>query len=236
MLAALSEALRRSPATTRVRAVVLAANGPAFCAGHDLKEMTARRSRRRRRPQPISARMMERCSAHDAGDRHPAPAGDRRGRGLATAAGCQLVASCDLAVASSAARFCHARRRYRPVLLDADGGAVAQRGAQARHGDAAHRRHRSRPRRRRASGSSTGVGAGRPGRARRARAGPQHRREILPRHRHRQGGVLPPARDAARRGLRLRHQGDGREHDGARRRGRHRRLHRQARSRAWEDR
>ena len=59
---------------------------------------------------------------------------------IATAAGCQLVASCDLAVASRTAQVRHARRQYRPVLLDADGRAVAQRFAQARDGNAADRR------------------------------------------------------------------------------------------------
>ena len=49
----------------------------------------------------------------------------------ATAAGCQLVASCDLAVASQHGEIRDARRQYRPVLLDADGRVVAQRPAQA---------------------------------------------------------------------------------------------------------
>ena len=59
----------------------------------------------------------------------------------ATAAGCQLVASCDLAIASHAREIRHAGRQYRPVLLDADGGAVAQRPAQGGDGNAADRRH-----------------------------------------------------------------------------------------------
>ena len=65
----------------------------------------------------------------------------------ATAAGCQLVASCDLAVASHSREIRDARRQYRAVLLDADGGAVAQRFAQSRHGNAAHWRYDLRRRR-----------------------------------------------------------------------------------------
>ncbi len=68
-------------------------------------------------------------------------------QGVASAAGCQLVASCDLADRLDRRQVRHARRRHRPVLLDADGGAVAQRGAQARDGNAADRRHGRRPKR-----------------------------------------------------------------------------------------
>jgi enoyl-CoA hydratase/carnithine racemase len=104
MLIALSDALGDIAADRTIRAVVLAANGPAFCAGHDLKELTSRRSDADggrayfhhimttcsdmmqqivNLPQPIIAAV----------------------EGMATAAGCQLVASCDLAVASRQARF-----------------------------------------------------------------------------------------------------------------------------------
>ena len=123
-----------------MRAVVLAANGPAFCAGHDLKELTARRTDADggrayfQQIMTICSTMMQRIVAL------PQPV-IAAVQGVASAAGCQLVATCDLAVACTEARLCHARRRHRAVLLDADGGAVAQRRAQARHGDAAHRRH-----------------------------------------------------------------------------------------------
>lgn len=82
-----------------VRVVVLAGNGPAFCAGHDLKEMRSRPDQNYYRalfakcgrmmqaiinlPQPVIARV----------------------HGITTAAGCQLVATCDLAVASTTAKF-----------------------------------------------------------------------------------------------------------------------------------
>ena len=99
MIAALSSALEEIGRDRSVRAVVIAANGPGYCAGHDLKEIrgtpdrafydllfaecSALMTRIVRQPQPVIA-----CV-----------------HGIATAAGCQLVASCDLAVASEDARF-----------------------------------------------------------------------------------------------------------------------------------
>jgi enoyl-CoA hydratase/carnithine racemase len=99
LIAGLQGALDAAGADPQVRVVVIAAQGRAFCAGHDLKQMRSHAERgyyealfaRCRRlmttlreiPQPVIAKV----------------------QGLATAAGCQLVASCDLAVASSEARF-----------------------------------------------------------------------------------------------------------------------------------
>ncbi|MGY4479528.1 enoyl-CoA hydratase [Bradyrhizobium sp. USDA 3364] len=88
----------------RIRAVVLAANGPAFCAGHDLKELTARRTDADR-GRAYFAQIMNACSAMmQTIVRLPKPV-VASVQGVATAAGCQLVASCDLAVASDAAAF-----------------------------------------------------------------------------------------------------------------------------------
>jgi enoyl-CoA hydratase/carnithine racemase len=87
-----------------VRAVVIAANGPAFSSGHDLKELTARRADADR-GRAYFAQMMARCSAMmQAIVGLPKPVIAAVG-GIATAAGCQLVASCDLAVASQTAMF-----------------------------------------------------------------------------------------------------------------------------------
>jgi enoyl-CoA hydratase/carnithine racemase len=87
-----------------VRAVVLAANGPAFSAGHDLKELTAHRSDPDR-GRAFFKLVMTACSAlMQQIVRLPQPV-IAAVEGTATAAGCQLVASCDLAVASSDARF-----------------------------------------------------------------------------------------------------------------------------------
>src|SRR5262252_1959 len=105
MLAALSQELDSLAADKRIRAVVLAAHGSAFSAGHDLKELTAHRA------DPDGGRsytrhIMERCSALMLSVlRLPQPV-IAAVEATATAAGCQLVATCDLAVASTTAKFC----------------------------------------------------------------------------------------------------------------------------------
>ena len=82
-----------------VRVVVLAAEGKAFCAGHDLREMRAAPS------QEYYERLFAQCSRMMLSlTRLPVPV-IARVQGIATAAGCQLVAQCDLAVAASTARF-----------------------------------------------------------------------------------------------------------------------------------
>jgi enoyl-CoA hydratase/carnithine racemase len=82
-----------------VRVVVLAAEGKAFCAGHDLKEMRAAPSLE------YYERLFAQCSDMMLTiQRLPVPV-IARVQGIATAAGCQLVAMCDLAVASSTAKF-----------------------------------------------------------------------------------------------------------------------------------
>ncbi|MCC8973159.1 enoyl-CoA hydratase [Bradyrhizobium brasilense] len=104
LIAELHAALNDVGGDKRIRAVVLAANGPAFCAGHDLKELTARRSDADR-GRAYFAQIMNACSAMmQAIVRLPKPV-VASVQGIATAAGCQLVASCDLAVASEAAAF-----------------------------------------------------------------------------------------------------------------------------------
>jgi enoyl-CoA hydratase/carnithine racemase len=98
-LAALQTALDRVAADTTARVVVLAAAGRAFCAGHDLKEMRAEPS------QAYYERLFEQCGRMMLSiQRLPVPV-VARVHGIATAAGCQLVAMCDLAVASSDAKF-----------------------------------------------------------------------------------------------------------------------------------
>lgn len=87
-----------------IRAVVIAANGSVFSAGHDLKELTARRADADR-GRAYFAHMMTICSAMmQAIVRLPKPV-IAAVQGVATAAGCQLVASCDLAIASEHAKF-----------------------------------------------------------------------------------------------------------------------------------
>jgi enoyl-CoA hydratase/carnithine racemase len=87
-----------------VRAVVIAANGPAFSAGHDMKELTARRGDPDR-GRAYFAQMMNACSAMMQAIVHLPKPVVAAVQAIATAAGCQLVASCDLAIASEAASF-----------------------------------------------------------------------------------------------------------------------------------
>jgi enoyl-CoA hydratase/carnithine racemase len=88
-----------------VSAVVLAANGPVFCAGHDLKELTAHRADADK-GLAFYTEAMTRCSAMmQAIVACPKPV-IAAVTGTATAAGCQLVATCDLAVAATEAKFC----------------------------------------------------------------------------------------------------------------------------------
>ena len=104
MISALHKALNSIHDDASVRAVVIAANGPAYSSGHDLKELTARRAD----PDAGFAyftQIMNACSAMmQAIVRLPKPV-VAAVQGVATAAGCQLVATCDLAVASEDAKF-----------------------------------------------------------------------------------------------------------------------------------
>lgn len=105
MMAALQAELDTLREDRTVRVVILAAIGPAFCAGHDLKEMTARRADADH-GRAYFTDIMNRCARLMASIvRLPQPV-IAEVQGVATAAGCQLVASCDLAVAASVARFC----------------------------------------------------------------------------------------------------------------------------------
>ena len=99
MLTALAEVLDAIAEDDAVRVVVLGASGKAFCAGHDLKEMRAEPSLQ------YYQRLFAQCTAVMlAIQRLPVPV-IARVHGLATAAGCQLVGMCDLAVAGQDARF-----------------------------------------------------------------------------------------------------------------------------------
>lgn len=99
MLDALQAALDSLANEEAVRVVVLAGAGKAFCAGHDLKEMRARPE------QDYYRALFAKCSGvMQAIAALPVPV-IARAHGIATAAGCQLVAQCDLAVASTEARF-----------------------------------------------------------------------------------------------------------------------------------
>jgi enoyl-CoA hydratase/carnithine racemase len=104
LIAELHAALKDIHHDAKVRAVVIAANGPAFSAGHDMKELTARRTDPDR-GRAYFSEIMNACSAMmQAIVELPKPV-VAAVQAIATAAGCQLVASCDLAVASEAATF-----------------------------------------------------------------------------------------------------------------------------------
>jgi enoyl-CoA hydratase/carnithine racemase len=99
MLAALQQEFDAIGEDESARVVVLAAEGKAFCAGHDLKEMRGKPSLE------YYERLFSQCSEMMLGiQRLPVPV-IARVQGVATAAGCQLVAMCDLAVAASTAKF-----------------------------------------------------------------------------------------------------------------------------------
>jgi enoyl-CoA hydratase/carnithine racemase len=104
MLEALGDALTAIAHDEGVRAVVLAANGPAYCAGHDLKELSRHRSQSDggrayfKHIMTMCSTMMQQIVTL------PQPV-IAAVQGPASAAGCQLVASCDLAIASRAAKF-----------------------------------------------------------------------------------------------------------------------------------
>jgi len=105
MMTALQSALDGAAADKAVRVVVLAAQGPAFSSGHNLKEITARRSDADKGAAYFAA-LFDTCARLMMSVvRNPKPV-IAEVEGLASAAGCQLVASCDLAIAADTARFC----------------------------------------------------------------------------------------------------------------------------------
>lgn len=104
MLALLAKALTRAEHDASIRVIVLAAVGPAFSAGHDLKKMTAVRQNADG-GRAYFKQLLEECAAvMQSIVNHPKPI-IAEVTGVATAAGCQLVASCDLAVAAQSSRF-----------------------------------------------------------------------------------------------------------------------------------
>jgi len=99
LMSALLDALGRAAKEPEARVVVIAGAGPAFCAGHDLREL--RTDQRRETYERLFAQCSELMLAIV---RLPKPV-IAEVHGVATAAGCQLVATCDLAVAAEDARF-----------------------------------------------------------------------------------------------------------------------------------
>lgn len=98
LLTELGAALQRIAADRSARVVVLSASGSVFCSGHDLGEMVGR-------PESDYQKLFARCSAVMQQIRQLPQPVIARVQGMATAAGCQLVATCDLAIAVPEARF-----------------------------------------------------------------------------------------------------------------------------------
>ena len=104
MMAGLSESINQASTNNAVRVIVIAANGPAFCSGHDLKQMSAERNNVDKGHQYFKE-VFSICSAlMQLITNSPKPV-IAEVSGVAAAAGCQLVACCDLAIASESARF-----------------------------------------------------------------------------------------------------------------------------------
>ena len=104
LMTALQAALDSAAGERSTRAIVIAAEGPAFSSGHDLKEMTAHRADPDGGKAAFASLFAQCSKLMQTIVRHPKPV-IAQVQGIATAAGCQLVASCDLAVASSEAKF-----------------------------------------------------------------------------------------------------------------------------------
>ena len=219
LMRALIEALGRAATDPRARVVVIAGAGPAFCAGHDLRELRAdpRRETYERTfalcselmltitwlPKPVIAEV----------------------HGVATAAGCQLVATCDLAVAAEEARFATPGVNiglFCSTPMVALSRAVGRKAAMEMllTGDLIDAARAC------AIGLVNRVVPG----ARIARGGryacPQDRRQIRLHRGDRQGGVLSPGRTRSGRCLSLCGGGHDHEYAGSGRRRGHRRVSR----------
>lgn len=106
LIAALQAEIDAIATDRAIRAVIIAAApGPVFCAGHDLREVTALRAEPDR-GRAAFADLLGRCAALMQAIVHLPQPVIAAVEGLATAAGCQLVASCDLAIAGEEASFC----------------------------------------------------------------------------------------------------------------------------------
>ncbi|MGF1769586.1 enoyl-CoA hydratase [Enterovibrio makurazakiensis] len=104
MIGELHAAIANAAESSEVNVIVLNANGPAFSAGHDLKEITAAREESDK-GRAFFATLMNKCAAMMTAIVHCPKPVIAEIDGIATAAGCQLVASCDLAYASNTSRF-----------------------------------------------------------------------------------------------------------------------------------
>ena len=106
MIAALSEAIASGNASPDTRVIVIKATGPAFSAGHDLRETRRRMDEDQSDWQARIDQLLRDCAAMMTSILHAPKPIIASVQGIASAAGCQLVSACDLAIASEDATFC----------------------------------------------------------------------------------------------------------------------------------
>ena len=106
MISSISDAMASAAENPEVRVVVISASGPVFSAGHDLREMGLREDESRDERMARIRCILDDCARMMLAIVHSPKAVIACVQGTATAAGCQLVSACDLAVASEDARFC----------------------------------------------------------------------------------------------------------------------------------
>jgi enoyl-CoA hydratase/carnithine racemase len=106
MIRALAEAVRAAGEDPAVRVIVIASTGPVFSAGHDLREMGPRNGETREERAARVRGILDDCASMMLTIVHSPRAVIACVEGVATAAGCQLVSACDLALASEEAKFC----------------------------------------------------------------------------------------------------------------------------------
>ena len=106
MIAALSEAIASGNASPDIRVIVIKATGPAFSAGHDLRETRRRNDEDQSDWQARIDQLLRDCAAMMTSILHAPKPIIASVQGIASAAGCQLVSACDLAIASEDATFC----------------------------------------------------------------------------------------------------------------------------------
>ena len=106
MIAALHSAITAANDNPEVRVLVITGSGPVFSAGHDLREMAAREGESLSEREARVRKLLEACARMMLGMLHSPKPIIASVQGTATAAGCQLVSTCDLAIASREAEFC----------------------------------------------------------------------------------------------------------------------------------
>ncbi len=106
MIRALAEAVSAAGEDPAVRVIVIASTGPVFSAGHDLREMGPRKGETREERAARVRGILDDCARMMLTIVHSPRAVIACVEGVATAAGCQLVSACDLALASEEAKFC----------------------------------------------------------------------------------------------------------------------------------